>query len=692
MNLIIRIPFSGTDKLVSSWAHQEEEIDFRTQTELAARCTISFTATELKSYLSQTLDANIQIASHESYCDIADAFNIYLHVEDFSSKNESFLLEPVANGIKISGSGRTGVLYGAYELLRMQGWRWFAPGPAGEICPKKKDSLVLPEKKQNHGPSFELGRGFIFEYKSQDSADLWLWMARNRLNISGCRPYTANLCEKLGMSAAVGGHILTDMLHQERILPSGETVWNEHPEWYGLPENGERTKETALKTQFCVCCDDMIAYVGDELLKLLNGKWYYADRVDIWGFDTWGKSCTCENCVKIGNPSDQILHFISALREILNVALVDGRLNHPIRMSICAYEGTATIGAPVNPIPQNLLDAGDFITFFPINRCYAHDFDDNSCLWNKLYADNLRAWLKSAPKNFIMVCEYYNVSKFVDLPLIFTERMSHDMSNYLSAGVAGITYMHLPFINWGMRTLNQLLHAQLSWNIKTDVNALLDEYFCLWYGSYAKEMRKAYELIEEAMAYCSQWRAWSSTSMLTQLISWSGNTSEKTVVGNDHFTTREAVESARESVKLLKNALEITNKSLTCERDRLSLEDNNNLIPCSPREMRLLELKHGAYEKRLAEDRRLLYYGVDMMQLMEAVTAFYVAACDDNLQEAEEQWFTIEVVADKMDGYYMPVSFSLPGPSIIVYDALSRAQLRDCTRRCRKTLELMRNT
>ncbi len=684
-NLDICIPFDGAETQVAMWANNENEINFRFQHDLAMRCTLAFAALELKEYLGKTIDADITIKSAENLSGQGE-FNIHLHVENPASKNESFIIDPVSRGIHITGKGRTGALYGVYEFLRLQGWRWFAPGPEGEIIPQKRDRLVLPEKPVSCSPSFPNGRGFVFEYQYQDSRELWLWMARNRLNMSGCRPATAAFCEKLGMSSAIGGHIFDKFLNPEKVMSSGKTLWEEHPEWFGQPDNGTRRKETAYKTQFCVSQGGLIKFLGDELLKFLNREWYYADRIDIWGFDTWGAICNCPDCVKLGNGTDHAVYFASALRDFLNNARENGKLDHEIQLAICAYEGTATVKAPTRPIQENLIAAGDCVTFFPINRCYAHDFADQDCSWNRKYADNLNDWFACTPKFPVMICEYYNVSKFEDLPLLFIKRMTADMRQYYDSGVSGISYMHLPFANWGIRTITQLLHAQLAWDIDTDIQTFLTEYFRSWYGRYSDKMRKVYQLAEEAWSHCSQWRAWSKHSLLSQLAEWA-ESKDSFISGNDHFTPMEAVTSGRHSIRLLKQALAIVDIVLKQEQNRVAFkhkQDGSASCPVNPTEVKLVEQKRGFYEKHLEEDRRLLLYGLDTMCLMTALLDYGIAIENQNISIANLIYKEIENVSESLNNCLMPLTFTQFGPGFTVRDALTRTQLRDCIRKCRK--------
>ncbi len=681
-DILIVLPFDGAEKRVPTWALEEEKIDFRIEHEKAARNTISFAATELKEYLLQSLsEAEIQYGSKINRA----KFCIELGVEDTASKAGEFSLELTDDGLRISGSGRAGLLYGVYEFLRMQGWRWVAPGETGVIAPSVSGTLNLPERKTQFMPSMPEGRGFDLQFLSKESAELWIWMARNRLNVGPYRPLTAPLANKLGMTFKNGGHVFEKMLDPDRIMPSGEILWDEHREWYGLPPDGTHAKELALRIQFCVSQDDLVEFLCEGLLDYLKGKWDTADRVDIWGFDTWGSTCGCEKCRSIGNSTDQNLYFMTRLRSYIDESRQVGRLDHDVRLIMCGYEGTCTIDGPQKPVPENLILAKDLMVYYPIRRCYAHDFSDENCAINHFYHEALEGWFKNQPAPPVIIGEYYNVSKFEDLPVLFTERMAKDIPHYYAMGVRGATYMHLPMVNWGMRTLTQLLYAQMLWDVETDVELFLEEYFESWYGPYASEMHTVYELVEQAWAYSADWRAWGPRSVLSQILDWDGQKPEEPLLLDNHFgTAGGAAESGRRSIALMEeamvliNAVRLENREAAAKHKSLASD-----LTVNPVEVRAMEM-FDRYTKRIAEDRRSLTYGLGTMQVMTELTAYHEALRVGDIDDTDGIWETIEGLEDALDSYYVPIDYEYPTPGLESKDALTRTQTRDVIVRCRK--------
>jgi len=656
--IVIVVPFAGADRETRIWAEQEEGIDFRRQPDLAARCTAAFAAVELADHLQKTLaDTTIAFAPARP----KDKTFIELAIAGRSTRNDAFQLRPEGGGVVIEGRGRTGLLYGAYELLRMQGWRWYAPGENGAVVPPKRDVLALPRTARSYAPAMTRGRGFFMSPVSAESTDLCLWMARNRLNLIGYRPNTGPLAAKLGMTFNVGGHIFEAILAPDRVMSSGKTLWEEHPQWYGLPASGRRKKSSALATQFCVSQPELLDFLGRELLKKVIGPWRQADLVEVWGFDTWGSTCTCPECRALGNSTDQMLHFLSAMRRCLNRATADGRLDHPLTLSGCAYEGTSTMGGPDKPFPADLIAAHDVIVFYPINRCYAHGLYDNTCTDTRRYRADLKSWLARTPNMDVFFGEYYNVSKYEDLPLLFTATMRGDIPGHHAAGCRGLTYMHLPLVNWSVRTLTQNLYAQLAWDPGTDVDKFLAEYFNLWYGPFADRIRTVYDHAESAWRDVSQWRNWDKTSVLSRLLRWQGGKPAQTMAVPAHLgDASQAAESGRQAVAKLDAATEIL----------ASLRRRAEYRP--------------PYELRIGEDCRALRYGRDTIQLMSLLVEYHEALRLDQAEQNGALWRRIEHVSATMEGYWVPISYAGKGHAgLESHDALTRTQLRSLVSRCR---------
>lgn len=676
--LTLVLPCNGAVKFWKVWALAEKEINFRQDHLEAQRCTMSFAALELETFLCKA-DPGLTITISEQVPGSGRFIELRILPAE---KDDGFKLIPQGAGIVVAGHGRKGLLNGAYELLHRRGWRWLEPGPYGEVAPRSK-TFNWPDLEVEVIPSFHY-RGMDAFRESQDSIYMLLWMARNRLNFWFRKKATAELSDKLGMFSRQGGHLLQRMLSPERCLSNGKKLWDAHPEWYGFSEDGKQRPEKPGKIQLCLSQPSLLVFIGSELLHLLKTDMDGVDIVDVWGFDSWAETCSCEKCVALGNGSDQNLFMLSVVRDYLDQSYSEGKLDRRVLINMAAYESTVTLDAPSRPVPKNLRQAGDMVIYYPIKRCYRHHLQDNSCAINTRYRETLQGWGKCVSGMSLWEGEYYNVSKFVDLPLLFTRLLPSDMRFYYASGARGATYMHFPFVNWAMRALTQIQHAQYAWDINADDQAMLDDYFSHKYEQYADEMQQVYRLIEHGSKDISSWQSYTPGCLVSKLGAWDGSLPSEELKPFHFQSDTEAIAACRYSMACWQEASDRID--LLLERERVR---NVSLIPADPyhkpadqRERNAI-LYYDVLEHRLGENRRLLGYGIDTMKLFLAMLEYYHALYVHDLLMAEKKWREVEHVAATMATYYAPISYELPGSGLVSVDALSRIQLHKCITRCR---------
>lgn len=680
--LTVVLPYRDAERLTPVWAEAEHDIDFNRRPRQDCRCTLAFAAMELRRYLARTVPGlDIRFAARPP----RDGYALILSATNPGSRSEGFALIPEGGRrLHIVGEGRTGALFGAYAFLKLQGWRWLAPGEAGEVAPEPADRLRIPAGRVDERPGLDAGRGFDMEYASMESADLLLWAARNGFNVWAGRGATLPLAHKLGMTIKRGGHIFEKVLHPDVTMPDGRTLWDAHPDWFGLPADGVRRREAAQRTQFCVSQPALFEFLGEALVRRLRGEWAGADRVDVWGFDTWGLTCQCPDCRTLGNASDAMLVMASRLREVLDRAEAARELNRHVTLILCAYEGTASLEGPSRPVPANLAADGTLVTFYPINRCYQHALDDAGCVTNARYWKALNAWTVARPALRIVMGEYYNVSKFEDLPLLFTGVMARDWPAYAAAGVRGATYMHIPTLHWGVRALTQNLYARLTWAPSPATAAeLMATYFRGRYGDQAGRMEAAYGRVEQGWALSAQWRAWAGWSALSQLSGWDGTPPPAPLVLHPHWGgTAAAVTAGQDALAELRGALQAVREAKQAERLAAARQAPPPGTAVNPAELRRLQ-QGSLVVARLAEDLRLLQYGVDTLELTVALLAYHEALRTNPADSADALWAVIEAAADRLEHYIVPIDYEWPTPGLVARDGLQRSQLGPLVERCR---------
>ncbi len=514
-------------------------------------CTESFAAVELRRFFAACTgasEADIRLADPRSNPSGGDLILIgspgtNAMIESSKPAGEKGFTPDAAEGFHIlaapagdrtvtviKGSDRVGALYGVYAYVEQLGVRFFGLGDRDTIVPGEPvdppSKLDLAEK-----PDF-LTRGF-HAWEDRGDPDFFLWMTRNRLNLwCSISKDHLHLFKKLGMRLIAGGHDPqarcldpnAEYPYRHARHPGGEgkpadpyavspdfagdadkdgrlTYFEAHPEWYGLRE-GKRSNRIKgdFGDNYCTSNADATAELAKNLVRqCIDGHWRHVDLLNFWMLDV-GKWCECEACAKQGTYTDRLLATMYAVRKAVVAARDEGRLQRNVQLVTLAYH--ETLPPPSRPLPADFDYANCFVTFFPIERCYVHALADPACteINDALRAD-LSGWTTGGGRNYtgqIFIGEYYNVSSFKSLPLLFTRSMAADIPWYYRTGARHFHYMHVPTRLWGTWRLNQLLLARLLWNTRADADAVVADYFAAIYPTTADRMKAFYADLEYA--------------------------------------------------------------------------------------------------------------------------------------------------------------------------------------------------
>jgi hypothetical protein len=433
----------------------------------------------------------------------------------------------------IQGASPVGTLYGVYALLERLGVRFYGLGERGAVLPGH--AVAPPDTLRWAGQPAFLTRGF-WAWEPRGSREFFLWMARNRLNLWTAAEKEADLpyLRKLGIRLTQGGHIIQKTFldpageypyRHARFAASRQTAadpypvspqflgdrdrdgrlsyFEAHPEWYGLVA-GRRSDhiEAESGNNYCTSNAEATAELTKNLVAALSaGAWRNADILVFWMLDD-GHWCECERCRAQGTPTDRLFRVLAAVRDGLHAATAAGTLRHPVMLTSLAF--LETMPPPTRPIPRGF-DAPDFaLTYFPIDRCYAHALADTACTEiNQAQLQDYAGWGIARARSYrgaIAVGEYYNVSSLHSLPVVYTRILRRDIPWYYRNGARHFHYMHVPTRDWGPWTLNHALLARLLWDPRTDVERVLREYFTRYYPATSVTTRRFYEALETATA------------------------------------------------------------------------------------------------------------------------------------------------------------------------------------------------
>lgn len=531
--------------------------DFKRQT----ACTHAFAATELQEHLrlltheehqgagfaitqwsGESSEKGVFLLTREAareYAQLQEVLSLP-NVSATLAKPQSFALIPDHKRLFIIGSDRVGTMYGAYQYLEFLGIRWYGPSDSERFVPKSA-AIRFPDSVITGSPDF-LTRGF---WVTQDRGNkaFYLWMARNKLNFwSIAEPDRAYL-QKLGMRLTYGGHSHfetfmnpTDRYPYNHPLFSGDedqqadpfpanpesfsgdkngdgllSYFEARPDWYGLID-GQRTPfEGHLKqANICTANKEAIAHLNSNIVKeLAEGDWKAVTYLNFWPVDM-GKWCECDACKPLGSPTDRWLLMVHHLNSAIEVARSERRLHREVKVVFPIY--LETLDAPEIALPDDFNMEACIGTFFPIKRCYVHSIDDPTCTeYNTEHWDTFLDWCQSPDRIYrgeLFVGEYFNVSVNKSLPVLYTRIIDSDLPKYFHQGVRHMHYMHTDTRLLGPKRINNFLFAKKLWDITTNADSILEDYFSDLYGSVADEVEQLYAHLEFALSNIKQFRYW----------------------------------------------------------------------------------------------------------------------------------------------------------------------------------------
>ena len=258
-------------------------------------------ADEFAGYLSQISGAQFAVETGDG------ASGIVLGLpEDFPSlpfevafgksayDREKYLLRSTDTGLYLLGASDMAVSNAVWDVLHRLGYRQFFPGDTWEIVPEIADLHIAIDEFQE--PSFYARRIWynwgLWEYNDIPYRD---WCRRNR--------------------ARQGFYL--DIGHSyDSIIRVYREEFDNHPEYFALIDGKRSTNRDDQK--FCISNPGLQAVVVDYAVSAFKRN-PRLDSVSLDPSDGYGW-CECEECAKIGKPSNRVVLLaqkaLEALEEI----------------------------------------------------------------------------------------------------------------------------------------------------------------------------------------------------------------------------------------------------------------------------------------------------------------------------------------------------------------------------------------
>jgi hypothetical protein len=368
---------------------------------------------------------------------------------------------------KVSAFGETGTLYGVYEFLqRSCGIRWYMPGELGTVVPKTS-RLEVGSLDINEEPDFEYRYPWLCNFSETDDEPIWY----RRVGFGAVAPVQIT-------------HSFREMLKYK----------DTHPEYFALID-GKRDF-TNLSTAYpngnlCLSNPGLIEQWSNDICEYFDAN--PAQQVySVSPEDGMYRICDCKDCQsqidlqveENGQFSNYVWGFIDKVARRVSQRYPDkyigciayGRYNTP---PTCIDKLSPNVAVMICKLR---------VTYYnPEGR--------------ERVNRSIVEWKKKASR--LYVWEYYLQSwlPWQNLPVSFSHIISDDLKflkglssgefvecESWRAGEADVLPNKMNFP--GMQHLNIYVTGRLYWNTDLDVDALLAEYFKLFYGPAEKEMKE----------------------------------------------------------------------------------------------------------------------------------------------------------------------------------------------------------
>ena len=380
-------------------------------------------------------------------------------------------------GLDIWEYDQRGSLNAVHEFLRRLGVRWYFPGELGTVIPKLS-GLELPALDVTCRPDFPIREFIFYRTYSGASRDEVLWYLRLGLNPGA---------ELVGTGPL--GHGIV-MVHGR------EEVKRAHPEYFALWGKRATAEGSGGHGKPCLSAQGLF----EENVRFVRKYFeiYNAPTVSVMPADGYSQICQCELCKGKDTPergsSGRLSDYVW---DYVNRVAIEARKTHPDKKILCfAYGSYLLPPEKIEKLSPNIVVG--------------------LCQWRSMFYDKAarakalelrQAWRKKTDSKPMVIWEYYLHARpgrdWESIPAVFPHLAAEDLRSLKNISLGDFIEVYNLGSNAGSQTndlavnhLNLYATARLYWDAGRDVNAMLDEYYSLFYGPAASDMKRFFEFCE----------------------------------------------------------------------------------------------------------------------------------------------------------------------------------------------------
>jgi len=437
---------------------------------------LKWAAEDVANYLSKMSGATVSIADKP----VDGLIPIYIgcapdtvKLKNATEYGDAYVVDVTAHRVVLHGESRRAVYYAAAQLLTDFGVRWYAPGEIGEIVPQRK-TLTVEAGRAEFAPQFITRRLWCA------GAEQTRWMYRNRL----------------GEPTLPAGHSVHGLANTLPGWKDGQEGRAKFPEYYAIVDGKPGRINLAnpeVVRHFATNALAAAREVRRGASRSAGGK-RGRNAISVSPDDGYLEDERPEVRAMNSGEVDPILglsSFSDAWFGFLNNVCAEITRQAPeeqFKLGSLAYMNYIMPPKKIKPDPRILP------VIAPIANNRYTSIGTPGALTSELEEEIIKGWTAVSPR----VGMYLYNFNLADMAMPYTRRVH--WTNYFpklaAMGVRDMTIESHP--NWHTMMPGNYVAARLMWDSKTDVKALLDEYYPSYYGPAAVAMRRYDNTLENA--------------------------------------------------------------------------------------------------------------------------------------------------------------------------------------------------
>ena len=446
------------------------------ETKIAAEEIQTFLKESTGAELKIITDADVSYSATGKYISVGSTDFVAtagITVDKSSLSRSGFRIISKDNSVFLIGGGDWGTLYSAYEFLTQEiGFEVYS---GDTIYYEKNTSVKLHEYDVTDVPDFEytltpLGSHFFnptYQRRMRFNHPKEVWMGPQNMEWHNSLAY----------------------------LPM-ETYQKDHPNWYSTDGTDlcfyARGDEEEYKLFFEEFMKSFISVIEENPS---------IDNITITQQDlnSW---CGCSACTadleKYGTNSATIVKFCNKVSDALKVYFEENNIDRQINICFFAYQKTTAAPVTANekgeyvPIDDEVVCRDNVYCFYaPILAAYLYSFDDPE---NSYYLQTMDKWNAITSHMYLWIYATNVYNSFLPFNSIATMQ-----DTYIVAKSRNVNYLY-DQCWWNQENvgdwmnLRAYLTSKLRWNVKADMQELVNNFMDAHYQEASGAMKKAFAL------------------------------------------------------------------------------------------------------------------------------------------------------------------------------------------------------